>query len=227
MRTPLFTAAAALSLLVGCLQFKDDAAVTDDTGVVGDPTVDGDGDGFYPPQDCDDEDETINPAADEVPYDGVDNDCDSGTPDDDLDGDGFPAAEDCDDEDASVNPEDGCVGGTYSGPITVTVNAFGFGDSCEGNLFVDVSDRATPQVSGDGTCTYIDFFSFLGAQDIVIGGTLGNNGAVSGDVEVGLLAADTWTGTVTASRLTGSFSGSTDLSGIVVDYSGEFTLNLR
>jgi hypothetical protein len=36
----------------------------------------------------------------EVPYDGVDNDCDPLTPDDDLDGDGFLLASDCDDLDA-------------------------------------------------------------------------------------------------------------------------------
>jgi hypothetical protein len=42
----------------------------------------------------------------EVPYDGVDNDCDPLTPDDDLDDDGFFAAEDCDDEDAMVGGEE-------------------------------------------------------------------------------------------------------------------------
>lgn len=40
----------------------------------------------------------------EVPFDGVDNDCDPGTPDDDLDGDGHPADSDCDDGQASINP---------------------------------------------------------------------------------------------------------------------------
>ncbi len=39
----------------------------------------------------------------EVPYDGVDNDCDPATPDDDLDGDGFPVAEDCDDQDEAIH----------------------------------------------------------------------------------------------------------------------------
>ncbi len=42
--------------------------------------------------------------GEEVPYDGVDNDCDPATPDDDLDGDGFGIAVDCDDADPDVNP---------------------------------------------------------------------------------------------------------------------------
>lgn len=40
----------------------------------------------------------------EVPYNGVDDDCDPTTPDDDLDGDGSVLADDCDDDDPSVHP---------------------------------------------------------------------------------------------------------------------------
>jgi hypothetical protein len=60
-------------------------------------TVDADGDGHPAEDDCDDADPAVGGA--EVPYDGVDNDCDPATPDDDLDGDGFAAVEDCDDGD--------------------------------------------------------------------------------------------------------------------------------
>ncbi len=59
-----------------------------------------DRDGF----DCDDGDAQVNPGADEVPYDGRDNDCDPITADDDLDGDGFAAADDCDDGAAVTYP---------------------------------------------------------------------------------------------------------------------------
>lgn len=55
--------------------------------------------------DCDDEWAGVNPAAVEVPYDGVDNDCD-GTDLDDVDGDGEESTavggEDCHDGDATI-----------------------------------------------------------------------------------------------------------------------------
>ncbi|MEZ4241360.1 MAG: FG-GAP-like repeat-containing protein, partial [Myxococcota bacterium] len=55
-------------------------------------------------QDCDDDDASVHPGAAEVPYDGVDDDCDPATPDDDLDGDGFLLADDCDDGRAASFP---------------------------------------------------------------------------------------------------------------------------
>ncbi|MCK6531172.1 putative metal-binding motif-containing protein, partial [Myxococcota bacterium] len=62
----------------------DDSEFGDDDGAA----VDGDGDGYVGPDDCDDANGGVHPGAEEVPYDGVDNDCDAATPDDDLDGDG-------------------------------------------------------------------------------------------------------------------------------------------
>jgi MYXO-CTERM domain-containing protein len=91
--------------------------------------VDGDGDGFYACEECDDALGTINPDADEV-CDGADNDCDGTIDIDaidaetwyaDADGDGYTTTEtvtacdepegyaaatdeDCDDDDATSNP---------------------------------------------------------------------------------------------------------------------------
>ena len=79
-------------------------------GVI-DNGFDGDGDGYSPcgdgVPDCDDEDPTVHPDAEEIPYDGVDNDCSDGDLTD-VDGDGFdggPQTEDCDDEDPFVHPD--------------------------------------------------------------------------------------------------------------------------
>src|SRR5687768_5670367 len=77
-----------------------------------------DRDGWTSAEDCDDEDPAR--GGPELPYDGVDNDCDLASPDDDLDGDGLLLAEDCDDGDPTRGGpevlEDGvdndCDGGT-------------------------------------------------------------------------------------------------------------------
>ncbi len=77
----------------------------------GSSSADQDGDG-YPAMDaggtdCDDADPTVNPGADEIWYDGVDQDCD-GASDFDQDGDGHDSADyggdDCDDTDPSAVP---------------------------------------------------------------------------------------------------------------------------
>ena len=76
-----------------------------------------DGDGYCPSNiacgdgsetgDCDDTDPQVHPGSEEIPYDGVDQDCDGLDPTD-LDGDGYDAEDvggaDCDDLDANVHP---------------------------------------------------------------------------------------------------------------------------
>jgi len=66
---------------------------------------DEDQDGWSPPDDCDDDDPTINPDAEEL-CDGVDNDCNDLIDDDvDADEDGSYACEDCDDNDPDNSPD--------------------------------------------------------------------------------------------------------------------------
>ena len=76
-----------------------------DTGY--DPWADQDGDGFPRNQDCDDENPYVNPYADDIPYDGIDQDCD-GSDLTDVDGDGFSAMEaggsDCEDANSLIFP---------------------------------------------------------------------------------------------------------------------------
>jgi hypothetical protein len=91
-----------------------DGADNDCDGTV-DEGFDLDGDGAYRddsgcrtlqlPIDCDDEDASVHPGAEEVCFNGVDDDC-SGAEDDgvDADGDSFAACQDCDDADAFVFP---------------------------------------------------------------------------------------------------------------------------
>ena len=70
------------------------------------PYLDFDLDGFSESQgDCNDEDPNISPLQQEIPYDGLDNDCNPETLDDDLDQDGYVSAEDCDDLNAEVYSE--------------------------------------------------------------------------------------------------------------------------
>ena len=78
-----------------------------DTDTDPDPnSVDDDGDGVTEAEgDCDDTNRDVGPDETEVPYDGVDNDCDPATADDDLDGDGFDHDDDCDDTDATASPD--------------------------------------------------------------------------------------------------------------------------
>ena len=81
-----------------------------DMGAYGGPNADaddGDSDGHYDLTDCNDGDPAIHPGATEIPYDGVDQDCD-GLDLTDADGDGFEGSEvggdDCDDDDSAVYP---------------------------------------------------------------------------------------------------------------------------
>lgn len=84
---------------------SDGGAPSDDgsgSGTTEDGSDDRDGDGTIDDEDCAPDNSDVSPDAEEVPYDGIDNDCDPDTLDDDFDRDGVWAADDCDDANAAI-----------------------------------------------------------------------------------------------------------------------------
>lgn len=119
---------------------------------------DEDGDGYgaveQGGQDCLDSDPSVSPEGVEVPYDGLDNDCDPETRDDDLDGDGYPLAEDCNDGLAAVSPSaEDQVGD-------------GHDDNCDGVDGVDADGDGVPSVGSRGEdCDDADATVYPGAPE--------------------------------------------------------------
>jgi hypothetical protein len=84
-RRILYLASTSLAFLAGC----ERGGVSDYTGYAADymayeDPVDDDDDGWEDWEDCDDGDPAINPDADEICDDGIDNDCDELTDADDT-----------------------------------------------------------------------------------------------------------------------------------------------
>jgi uncharacterized protein (TIGR03382 family) len=114
--------------------------------------------------DCDDGDPAVNPSAEEVWYDGVDQDCDGN--DADQDGDGWDAPTDCDDTDAAVFP--GAEDVFYDGVDS----------DCAGNSDYDADgDFADSETWGGTDCDDSDPDVYAGAPGV------GDDG-VSNDCDV-------------------------------------------
>lgn len=143
------------------------------------PAIDADGDGFEPPADCNDQDATVNPAAEEpCTCDTVDQDCTGEAQDfacdmvcyDDKDNDGFDEQTDCNDSNGGINPgameececdsvDQNCNGSTTDIPascgITCT-DADGDGFYAEGDDCDDSNETVNPDAMETCACDAVD-----------------------------------------------------------------------
>jgi hypothetical protein len=96
--------------------------------------IDDDADGVSPPADCDDHNASVHPGADDVPANGIDEDCaggDAPPPPVDRDGDGVFTPADCNDSNSSIKPgaaeipgngiDENCDGVDAPGRITAAI----------------------------------------------------------------------------------------------------------
>jgi len=168
----------SLVSLTACSGKDDDADDTQDESPDG---VDADDDGWTEDEDCDDNDPYTSPGADDIPYDGIDNDCAGDGDLVDVDGDGYVGqnggGDDCNDNNPDIIP-----GGTE-----VCLN--GIDDDCDeatGDNDCDADGYDREGVGGDD-CEDYDASRNPGAEEIWYDGVDqncdGNDGDQDGDGE--------------------------------------------
>lgn len=130
------------------------------------PPIDLDGDGYAAEEDCADDDAARNPGAAEIPYDGIDQDCD-GADLADVDDDGVPWPEDCADDDPEFSP------------VVTESPTDGIDNDCDGYVDFDNGslDNVSIFVEGTDTPPFGDPQSWFGAGIRVLEDRDGDGGA--------------------------------------------------
>jgi Secretion system C-terminal sorting domain/Putative metal-binding motif len=116
----------------------------------------------------------VNSGVLEIPYNGVDDDCDETTLDDDLDGDGFNLADDCDDNNALINSaaveiiynglDDDCNAATLDNDLDQ--DGFNLADDCDdNNAAINTAAEEIPNNGIDEDCDGSDLI-IISTKDI-------------------------------------------------------------
>jgi hypothetical protein len=131
--------------LLACTGAASDDSAGADSGLVVDTRPDRDGDGVPDEDDCDPDDPWTYPGANEIPYDGKDNDCANDGDLTDVDDDGFDGVgvewgDDCNDNNPTIYP--GAVEVCYNG---IDENCDGLEDTndCDGDGYDGRGDNTT------------------------------------------------------------------------------------